>query len=362
MKNNLSFVQSLYGGFWNFNIKDFNYLVNPYFPPDRFMEAIKSNLEILIRSYPSTNWYISKLCANFIGLSEDQLVIANGASELISAATQRFVKKLSIPIPTFDEYINRAGIQGKEVSLFQMDDGYSLNLKEFRSHIFESGSNSALIINPNNPTGELLSKDSIIEFLEETRQLDLVILDESFIDFSSPDVGISLQADLENYRNLLIIKSLSKSYGIPGLRLGYGITCNKEIIYKLRREIPIWSINSLAQYFLEHIDDYLEEFVESCVQIRVATEILYNGLSGISYVHPYPTQANYVFCKMLHGYTSENLVDALYSDSGILINDCKQKRGLDNRFVRIASRTAVENKLLIEAMERISAEFQINSI
>ena len=185
MKAKLPFIQSLYGGFWNFELKDFNYLVNPYFPPDRFMEAIKSNIDILIRSYPSTNWYISKLCANFIRLNEDQLVIANGASELISAATQRFVKNLAVPIPTFDEYINRADIQGKKVSLFQMADGYSLNLKEFRSHIIQSQANAALIINPNNPTGALLSKSSLIDFLEESRGLDLVILDESFIDFSS---------------------------------------------------------------------------------------------------------------------------------------------------------------------------------
>lgn len=362
MKNNLSFVQSLYGGFWNFEIKDFNYLVNPYFPPDRFINAIKSNLDILIRSYPSTNWYISKLCADFVGLNEDHLVIANGASELISAATQRFVTNLSVPVPTFDEYINRAEIQGKEVNLFQMNDGYSLNLKEYRAHILQSGANAALIINPNNPTGALLSRDSLIDFLEESRELDLVILDESFLDFSSPDIGVSLQADIENYQNLLIIKSLSKSYGIPGLRLGYGITCNKKIIYELRREIPIWSINSLAQYFLEHIDEYLEEFAESCVRIREATEILYNGLCGIPFVQPYPTQGNYVFCKVLHGYTSENLVAALYADSGILINDCKQKRGLDNSFVRIASRTAAENKLLIEAMGRLITEFRIKSI
>ena len=360
MKANLPYIQSLFGGFWNFELKDFNYLVNPYFPPDRFMDAIKAELDILVRSYPSTNWYISKICAEFLGLDEEQLVIANGASELISAATQRFVKNIAIPIPTFDEYINRAEIQGKTVSLFPMADAYSLDVKLFLSHITQSGANAALIINPNNPTGALLSKDSVVEFLQNARELDLVILDESFIDFSSTGIGASLQGEIGKYDNLLIIKSLSKSYGIPGLRLGYGVTGNNEFVKTLRKEMPIWNINSLAQFFLEHICEYLEEFAYSCKQTEEATEFLYNGLCGIPYLYAYPTHGNYVMCKILHGYTSENLVSALFEDSGTLINDCKQKRGLDNRFVRIATRTLDENKQLLHSMDRIGSQFSIN--
>jgi len=362
MQEERRFVSSLFGGFWQFDVKDFSYLVNPYFPPPAFMDSLGARLDELVRSYPSTNWYISSLASIDVNLSHEELVIGNGASELISAIINRYVKNIAIPIPSFDEYINRAYIQNKAVSLYQMDEEYQLNIEGFISHVSNSGANSALIINPNNPTGVFIPRDSICYILESLKDLDLVIVDESFIDFVESESPLSVIDRINDFTNLVIIKSLSKSYGIPGLRLGYAVSSNKEIITNLRKDVPIWSINSLAQFFLEQMGSYRKEFLQSCVDVQIATKSLYRGLQSISYLYAYPTDGNFVLCKTLSGWTASNLTEKLFSKFKILINDCSQKNGLDGNFVRIASRTQEENADLIEALKLLIVRTGFNNV
>ena len=344
------YVSSLYGGFWNFGIKDFCYLVNPYFPPSAFTESLRSRLDELLRSYPSTNWYISSLISKALGLTHEEIVIGNGASELISAITSRYVKNLAVPVPTFDEYFNRAVSQGKKVSLYQLGEDFTLDVDGFLQHVRDSNANSALIINPNNPTGSLVSRDSMWHILESLRQLDLVIVDESFIDFASSDPVPSVMDRISDFPNLVILKSLSKVYGVAGLRLGYAVSGNREMVASLRRDVPIWSVNSLAQFFLEEMENYQQQFVDSCTEVHMATQVLYDGLQSVPYLHPYPSQGNFVLCKVDHGFTAAQLTISLFNEFGVLINDCSRKKGLDDRFVRIASRTKDENVQLVQAL------------
>ena len=353
MQKERRYVSSLFGGFWQFDVKDFSYLVNPYFPPPAFMQSLGTKMEELVRSYPSTNWYISSLAAADVNLSHEELVIGNGASELISAIINRYVKNIAIPVLSFDEYINRAYIQDKSVSLYQMDEQYQLNIEECIHYVFNSGANSALIISPNNPTGVFIPRDSICYMLESFKALDLVIVDESFIDFVGSESNPSVIDMINDFPNLVIIKSLSKSYGIPGLRLGYVASSNREIITNLRKDVPIWSINSLAQFFLEQMGLYRKEFLQSCVDVRVAAKSLYSGLASIPYLHAYPSEGNFVLCRTLSGWTASDLTDRLFSKFGILINDCSRKNGLDGDFVRIASRTLEENTELVEALKTL---------
>lgn len=353
MADNLAYVSSLYGGFWRFGIKDFCYLVNPYFPPDQFMESLKSNLPVLINSYPSTNWYISELLGNAIGLTQDELVIGNGASELISSITRKYVGNIAVPVPSFDEYINRAVNQGKQVSPYALTGEFDLDMNGFIEHIREHSANSALIINPNNPTGNLVSQAGIYDFLQAVRDLELVIIDESFIEFSDPESGSSVIDKLSEFPNLVILKSLSKAWGIPGLRLGYAASANEDLIRGIRSDVPIWSINSFAQFFLENINSFQSELLESCNRVRAATDILFKGLSTVPYLRAYPTEANFVFCKVVDKFNSRELTETLLERFGILINDCGGKHGLDQTFVRIASRTEQENRDLIEKLHSI---------
>ena len=129
------------------------------------------------------------------------------------------------------------------------------------------------------------------------------------------------------------------------------LSSNKEIISNLRNDVPIWSINSLAQFFLEQMGSYRKEFLQSCVDVQIATKSLYRGLASIPYLHAYPSEGNFVLCKTLSGWTASDLTDRLFSEFRMLINDCSKKKGLDSSFVRIASRTLEENTELVEALK-----------
>ncbi len=345
------YYSSLYGGYWSHDVRDFCYMTNQYFPPDSFIEALTRRLTRLVKSYPSTNWYLSSLAARPLGLTHEELVIANGASELISTISDRFVSRLAVAVPTFDEFVNRAVNQGKSVSSFQLTGELHLDVDEFARFVLESGANVALLINPNNPTGLSTPKADVLRFLDTLRDLDLVIVDESFIDFVDVDPHPSIMQHLSDYPNVIVLKSLAKTYGIPGLRLGYAASANQGRIAELRTHLPIWGINSLAQFYLETIEEYRQEFIESCAEVRRATRLLHDGLrDDVPYLDPRPTHANFVFSRVADDLTSTELTTRLFEQSRILINDCGRKRGLEGRYVRMASRTAEENAQLVEAL------------
>ena len=356
------YVSSLYGGFWNFDIRDFCYMTNPYFPPQQLLDGLGLRLKELVKSYPSTNWYLSSLVAKPLGLTHEQVVIGNGASELISVVTSLFVDRLAVPAPTFDEFVNRARIQGKGVAQFQLAGDFELDVPAFIRHVQDSHANAALLIRPNNPTGTLISKTELRQLLSSLRQLDLILVDESFIEFVDQDADPSALDMISEFPNLMIMKSLSKNYGIPGLRIGYVASANTERIAQIRQHLPIWSINSLAQYFLEEMGSYQQEFAASCVQVRYASQSLFRGLQSVPYLQPYPTQGNFVLCRLAPGHASAELTAHLFDEFKILINDCGGKHGLDGRFVRVASRTTEENAQfvqdLIEAASRVQQRVQ----
>ena len=350
-KSSLSFISSLYGGYWNYDLLDFCYMINPYFPPEEMLDEIVSNFIPLSKSYPSNNWHISSLLSENLNIDPSNIVVGNGASELISAMSHLFIRNLTIPVPTFDEYPNRLKIQGKDVSYFEIDKkGFSLNPDSFVEFVKTSTSNAALIIQPNNPTGQLVSKKGMKYLLDELANLDLVIVDESFIDFVSSEKNPSVLECINDYENLIVIKSLSKVYGIPGLRLGYAASGNVITMSALRKELPIWNVNSFAQYFIQLLGNYRKEYEHSCRRVIETTKKLNKKLCGVSYLHPYPTDANFVFCETKNDFTSPDLTSTLFNKFNILINDCSSKIGMDDRFVRIASRTEEENRELIDAL------------
>jgi len=353
----------LYGGYWSRQVQDFCYMTNRYFPPQRLIEDMQARLPELLGSYPSTNWHLSSLLAGQVGLSHRELVVANGASELISAISSRYIRRLAVPVPTFDEFVNRAQAQGKEVIPFRLpkQSDFNLDIKAFIGHVKSCGANSALLIRPNNPTGSYLSKGDLTYFLDNMGSLDLVLVDESFIDFVDAEPDPSALSLISKYPNLIILKSLSKNYGIPGVRLGYAATGNGERLAALRSDLPIWNINSLAQFFLEEMSSYQLEYGESCRRVRDATQALVRDLEGVSYLHPYPTHGNFVLCSILNGFTSQELTDRLFESSRSLVNNCGSKGGLEGGFIRIACRTQEENMRLVDTLKSfVESEDQSN--
>jgi histidinol-phosphate/aromatic aminotransferase/cobyric acid decarboxylase-like protein len=326
-------------------------MINPYFPPQDMLNKIGSRIGELSRNYSSTNRHISMLLSKYLNLDVDNVVIANGASELISAVGRLFVRNIAIPIPTFDEYINRLRTQGKPVSLFEIEkESFDLDLNLYIEFAKTSNSNTILLVRPNNPTGKLITKIELRNTLDRLIDFDLVIVDESFIEFSGMEENESILEYINTYKNIIIIKSLSKVYGIPGMRIGCAISSNAHRIETLRKELPIWNVNSFAQCFIEMIKDYQKEFDESCVKAVRATEMLYTELSKLEYLYPYPTLANFVLCRLVDSVESDELITYLYENRKILIYDCSKKIGMNSRYIRIASRSIEENEELILAM------------
>ena len=357
MASDVRAVSSLYGGFWNFEVQDFCYMTNRYFPPEEFFESLSSRLRTLVTSYPSTNRSLSSLVAGPLGMTPEELVVGNGASELISVITSLRVEHLAIPIPTFDEYRNRAETQGKRVSAYAMGEDFELDVDGFIAHVREARANSVVIVRPNNPTGTLVSTEEVVRMLRAFADLDLVLVDESFLYFAGPDYqDLSAAGLIHEFPNLVVVSSMSKAYGVPGLRLGYAASGDAQLIARLRAELPIWNVNSLAQFFLERLGGYGSQFADSCAQVRRATQALYRGLRGVPFLEPYPTRGNYVLCRSSSDLTGSEITARLFDEFGVLVNDCSRKRGLDGRFFRIASRTTEENEELIRILLAIASE------
>ncbi len=357
MRSDVRAISSLYGGFWNFDIQDFCYMTNRYFPPEEFLEALSSNLRTLVTSYPSTNSYLSSLAAKPLGLTNQELVIGNGASELMSIITSLRVEHLAIPTPTFDEYRNRAEIQSKQVSTYAMGADFSLDVEGFIAHVRGAGANSVVIVRPNNPAGTLVSAEEVVRMLRAFGDLDMVLVDESFLCFAGPNyLELSVAGLIHEFPNLVILNSMSKAYGVPGLRLGYAVSGDKQFVARLRADLPIWSINSLAQFFLENLGSYASQFADSCTRVRQATQALYQGLRSVPFLEPYPTHGNYVLCRTSPSLTGSEVTNRLFQEFGVLVNDCRGKLGLDGRFFRIASRTTEENEEFVRILLSMASD------
>jgi histidinol-phosphate/aromatic aminotransferase/cobyric acid decarboxylase-like protein len=294
-------------------------------------------------------------------MTHEQLVVGNGASELMSAISSLRVEHLAIPVPAFDEYPNRAGVQGKRVSPYVMGADFNLDVEGFIAHVQETGANSAVIVRPNNPAGTLISREETAQMLRAFGDLDLVLVDESFLYFAGPDYReLSVIGLIREFPNLVVINSMSKAYGVPGLRLGYAASGDAQFIARLRAELPIWSVNSLAQFFLEHMGAYETQFADSCRQVRQATQSLYQRLRSVPFLEPFPTHGNYVLCRTSSRLTGSEITARLFDEFGILVNDCSGKNGLDSRFFRIASKTTEENEKLVRILLSMKTETPVH--
>jgi threonine-phosphate decarboxylase len=235
-------------------ITDFCFIANPYYPTPEMLQDLQANLPNLIKSYPSSNPVTSQQnLAVVLGVPAKNLLIGNGATELIVLINTMLIDRIGVPIPTFGEYIEKLKDQ-RDAELYALDPQrrYQLRLSDYLAWLRKRDLRSLLVINPGNPTGQLIPLEEMIEFMHQTREFELVIVDESFIDFGGDRIP-SLLPVASQFSNLLIVRSMSKHCGVPGLRLGYCYSGNLYLLNRLRRFIPTWNLNTLAQYFLSQL-------------------------------------------------------------------------------------------------------------
>lgn len=333
---------------------DFCFIDNPYYPGKKLLRKLTRKLPVVIKSYPSSNPILAqKNLAAVIHVKPEQLVIGNGATELITIVQNQLIENIGIPVPTFSEYIEKLR-SAEQVKLFQLpaDKQYQLNLNDYASWIIKENLSAALIINPGNPTGQFLSTDKMIAFLEQMKHLKLVVVDESFIDFSGEDVP-SLLPFIERFPNLIVVRSMSKHCGVPGLRLGYCCTSNTVFLKKIRNVLPIWNVNTLAEYFLSQLKNTDEEYHNARKHVIEDVKALYKDLKSINGLEVYPSGCNFILLKIKNGSTAQNVQVELLQEHRVYVRDCSNKIGLDKYHIRVASQGREKDKILVKALRTI---------
>lgn len=346
-------IMKRYGGYWRFpHYIDYCYLVNPYFPTTRMKEELESNFDVLMRQYPSGMAVNSLLAAKSFEVHEDHIVIGNGAAELIKSLLEHLGGILGVIRPTFEEYPNRW--DNNCVVYDCTDSDFSYDAQSVIKYFSDNKVDNLVLINPDNPSGHLLSKDDTCKVLEwcKCNSINLV-LDESFLDFADEeDISLLSEQNLCEYSNLFIVKSISKSYGIPGLRLGILASGNTTVIESVKNDVSIWNINSMAEFFMQILDKYKADYRLSLNMLKSERKRFYNELNKLSNLKVYPSQANYFMCELLNGCDSKSVAAKLLNKN-ILIKDLSGKIGNGRQYIRIAIRTENEDNILLEKLQTI---------
>lgn len=336
------------------DIIDFCFIANPYYPTPDMMQDLQENLPSLIKSYPSSNPKNSQAnLAQVLKVNPEHLLIGNGATELIALINETLIDHIAVPVPTFGEYIEKLNDQ-RDAELYHLRgrEEYHLDLQGYITWVKRRGIRSVLIINPGNPTGQLHSREEMEAFLEQAKELEMVLVDESFIDFAGDPVP-SLLPIADRYSNLLIVRSMSKHCGVPGLRLGYCYTGNLFLLNKLRRHIPTWNVNTVAEYFLSQLPKTDAEYHIGRKRLMADVQWLYQALKALPGLTVYPTGANFVLFKVTNGMTAPQLQDKLLKEHNMYVRDCSNKVGMDNLHIRVASQGKEKDSQLIAALQKI---------
>lgn len=346
-----------YGGYWRFpKMLDFCYLVNPFFPPKRMKDELRANFDVLLTEYPSGMAVNSLLAGKYFGIRQEFVVVGNGAAELIKSLMAQIQGKIGVVFPTFEEYPNR--IDRSRIVTFVPDNSdFRYTADDLKQFFAKQEINTLLLINPDNPSGNFIPKDEVLALAGwcNERNIQLVV-DESFVDFTDDYATSSLLKNeiLLAHNNLVVIKSISKSYGVPGLRLGIMASSNVELIAYVKKDVAIWNINSFAEFYMQIFNKYEHIYKAACAKFLDERRRFESNLKQISYLRVIPSQANYFLCEVTRRFSAHELTEILLNRFDILIKDCNNKTGLAGKnYIRVAIRNSEDNDMLINALKQL---------
>lgn len=347
-----------YGGFWRFpQMLDFCYLVNPYFRRSKIIDELEANFRTLLGEYPSGMKVNTLLASKCWGVREEYIIPGNGAAELIKALMENVEGKIGVVRPTFEEYPNRVA-QEQVVAFVPDNRDFRYTADDMMDFFGDHHVETLLLINPDNPSGNFIPLADVCRLAEwcEARDTRLIV-DESFVDFSEDWETSSLLRDdlLEKFPRMAVMKSISKSYGVPGLRLGILASADTDLIARMKKQVSIWNINSFAEFFMQIFNKYEKDYKQACERfIEVRAEFLAK-LAEIPFLHVMPTQANFVLCEVQEPFTANGLAVRLLKEGNVLISACSAKKGIaPNKYIRLAVRSKSDNDRLIEALNSIA--------
>ena len=349
-------IQKRYGGYWRYpKMLDFCYPVNSFFPPQKLLDEIRANSDIIATRYPSGHYVSDLLAAKFFGVTQSRIITGNGVSELISPLLDKIAGKTGIIYPPFEEFPNR---KTEDTVIFTPpSDTFTYSTDDLIDFFSNKSINTLVVTNPDNLSGNYLSHESIMKLINwtETKGIKLV-LNETFIDFVKHDDSLLVNEFLMKYPHLVVIKSISISYGIPGLCLGV-LACGDEyVISTVQNDLSIRNINSFAEFFLQICEKYKNKYVDAIQQFESIRGDFANALKKLKSLRVLPSYANFLTCEVLSGFKASDLAETLLDKYNILIKNISYKNGIDRHFIRIAIKTPEENQKLINALMSIFAD------
>lgn len=346
-----------YGGYWRFpKMLDFCYLVNPFFPPQRMKEEIRANFDVLLTQYPSGMSVNSLLAGKYFGIRQEFVAVGNGAAELIKSLMEGINGKIGVVFPTFEEYPNRLD-RSRLVTFCPENKDLRYSTDDLKLYFGDKNISTLLLINPDNPSGNFIPKDDVLELANWCNERRMkIIVDESFVDFTDNFATSTLLKNdiLLKFPNLIVMKSISKSYGVPGLRLGIMASSNTHLIDAAKKNVAIWNINSFAEFYMQIFNKYEQFYKTACEKFLDERKRFAYQLESITFLRVIPSQANYFLCEVTDRFTASELTERLLNRFNILIKDCNNKTGLKNKnYIRIAIRNSTDNDALIQALKEM---------
>lgn len=347
----VSLMQGRYGGYWRYpQLLDFCYLVNPYFPPQRLIDEIQANFTSLLTQYPSGMRVNALLAAKNFAVHQQNILVGNGAAELIKALMARLEGVTGFIRPTFEEYPNRYQDR-PNVCFTPAGPDFRYTADDLMAFFGPQDIDNLVLINPDNPTGSYIPAPDVLRLADWAQEKGIrLILDESFADFADEADNTFIRQDLlDRYRRLYVVKSISKSYGVPGLRLGVLASGDQDLIAALKKDVAIWNINSFAEFYMQIEEKYKKDYARSLELIRAERARFRRELEKLPNLRVIPSQANYLMVELLGGLSARAITRELLVNRCILVKDLSPKLG-GQQYLRLAVRDTRDNDRLLEAL------------
>ncbi|MFF3558634.1 pyridoxal phosphate-dependent aminotransferase [Streptomyces sp. NPDC002574] len=337
------------------DIVDFCIPCNPYFPSPAMYEKLQRSMQDILTYYPSSTDVITGELCSLLGLNPQTVAMGNGSTELITWIDHLLVRdSLAVPIPTFGRWTDQPMETGKRVDMFLLPEaaGFALDPAAFVSFVRARGSRTAVICNPNNPDGGFLPKHAVVGLMDALADLDLVVIDESFLDFADAEAWPSVAAEAVLRPNVIVLRSLGKNFGLHGIRFGY-MVANPALAGKVRRMLPKWNLNSFAEAVVFMLKDHREEYAQSLHMVSRDRQEMIWQLAALPGLTVYPSQGNFVFVKLPDGVDGAVLRDRLLAEHGVLVRECGNKLGSSSRFMRLVVRPQGDVQRLLTGLSTV---------
>ncbi|MFC8360680.1 pyridoxal phosphate-dependent aminotransferase [Streptomyces griseorubiginosus] len=336
-------------------VLDFCIPCNPYFPTPAMVDTMAARLKEIITYYPSSADTITAELCNLLQLPPQAVAMGNGSTELITWIDHLLVREsLAVPVPTFGRWTDQPMETGKRVDMFPLQEssGFALDLAQYADFIRTRGTRVAVICNPNNPDGGFLHKHALVQFMDAMADLDLIVIDESFLEFADAEQEPSVVQEAMVRPNVIVLRSLGKNFGLHGIRFGY-MVANPSLAGRVRSMLPKWNLNAFAEYVVFMLKEHGAEYAQSLHQVRRDRLDMASQLAALPGLTVYPSQGNFLFVRLPVGAEGTVVRDRMLSEHRILVRECGNKIGSSSRFLRLVVRPQVDVRRLVSGLEQV---------